>query len=72
MRDGTAFATIVFSSSNYTYAEVNGEKYFNTNEGGDSTFVIPVVLNGETPVSAETVAMGSPHVVDYVFTIYEN
>lgn len=71
MRDGTAFATIVFSSSNYTYAEVNGEKYYNTNEGGDATFVIPVILNGETPISAETVAMGSPHVVDYVLTIYE-
>lgn len=70
--DGMAYATIVFSSPNYTYAEVNGEKYDNINEGGDSTFVIPVVLNGETPVSAETVAMGSPHVVDYVLTIYEN
>lgn len=67
----TALATIVFSSPNYTYAEVNGEKYYNTNEGGDSTFVIPVVLNGETPVSAETIAMGAPHVVDYVLAIHE-
>lgn len=67
----TALATIVFSSSNYTYAEVNGEKYYNTNAGGDSTFVIPVILNGETPISAETTAMGSPHVVDYVLTIHE-
>ena len=65
-----AMATIVFSSSKYTYAEVAGVKYDNTNVGGDSTFVIPVTLNGPTEIQAETIAMSSPHVVQYVLYLY--
>ena len=36
--DGQAYATIVWSSSHYDYMLVDGQKYENENEGGNSTF----------------------------------
>ena len=70
MQNGKAIATIVFSSPNYTYVKVNGVKYYNENKGGNSTFKIPVNLNGETPIAAETTAMGSPYEIEYVLYVY--
>lgn len=63
-------ATIVFSSSKYTWAEAGGVRYGNVNIGGDSTFEIPVTLNGPTEIQAETTAMGDPRVVEYVLYLY--
>ncbi len=67
---GRNVATIVFSSSNYTYAQCDGIKYFNQNPGGSSTFQIPVTLNGTTEIQAETVAMGDPRVIAYTLYLY--
>lgn len=69
-KDGALWATIQFSSENYTYAEVDGVQYMNENDGGNSTFTIPVNENGQTAISAETVAMGDPHLVDYTLYLY--
>ena len=67
--DGKMTATIVWSSPNYDYMIVNGEKYLPTNTEGNSTFVIPVSALG-TPLSvtADTVAMSTPHEIEYTLT----
>lgn len=70
-RDGDqTMATIAFSSSKYTWVEVGGARYENVSAGGDSTFVIPVTLNGPTEIRAETIAMSVPHVIGYVLYVY--
>ena len=63
--DGKMTATIVWSSPNYDYMIVDGEKYLPTNTEGNSTFEIPVSALG-TPLSvvADTVAMSTPHEIE--------
>lgn len=67
--DGRMTATIVWSSPNYDYMIVDGEKYLPTNTEGNSTFEIPVSALG-TPLSvvADTVAMSTPHEIEYTLT----
>ena len=67
--DGKMTATIVWSSPNYDYMIVDGEKYLPTNTEGNSTFTIPVSALG-TPLSvtADTVAMSTPHEIEYTLT----
>ena len=67
--DGKMTATIVWSSPNYDYMVVDGEKYLPTNTEGNSTFEIPVAALG-TPlaVTADTVAMSTPHEIEYTLT----
>ena len=67
--DGNMTATIVWSSPNYDYMIVDGEKYLPTNTEGNSTFEIPVSALG-TPLSvvADTVAMSTPHEIEYTLT----
>ena len=67
--DGKMTATIVWSSPNYDYMIVDGEKYLPTNTEGNSTFVIPVAALG-TPLSvtSDTVAMSTPHEIEYTLT----
>ena len=67
--DGKMTATIVWSSPNYDYMIVDGEKYLPTNTEGNSTFEIPVSALG-TPltVTADTVAMSTPHEIEYTLT----
>ena len=69
VKDGKGMATIVFSSSKYTYALVDGVRYDNENPGGESTFTVPVNINGATAISAETTAMSEAHLVDYVLYV---
>lgn len=62
----TATATIIWSSPNYDYMMVDGEKYEMTNTEGNSTFAIPVtVFDAEMKVIADTVAMSTPHEIEY-------
>lgn len=64
--DGQYWAVIVWSSKNYEYMLVNDVQYDPIQaEGENSTFRIPVVLDTEMPVSALTVAMSEPHLIDY-------
>ena len=67
--DGKMTTTIVWSSPNYDYMIVDGEKYLPTNTEGNSTFEIPVSTLG-TPLSvvADTVAMSTPHEIEYTLT----
>ena len=67
--DGKMTAVIRWSSPNYDYMIVDGEKYLPTNTEGNSTFEIPVSALG-TPlaVTADTVAMSKPHEIEYTLT----
>ena len=67
--DGKMTATIVWSSPNYDYMIVDGEKYLTTNTEGNSTFEIPVAaLDAAQNVTADTVAMSQPHEIEYTLT----
>ena len=67
--DGKMTATIVWSSPNYDYMLVDGEKYLPTNTDGNSTFEIPVAaLDTALDVTADTVAMSTPHEIEYTLT----
>lgn len=70
VKNGKATATITFSSASYTWVKVNGTKYTNQNQGGNSTFTIPINLNGKTSIVAETTAMSAAHEIDYVLYCY--
>ena len=67
--EGKMTATIVWSSPNYDYMIVDGEKYLPTNTEGNSTFEIPVAaLDTPLTVTADTVAMSKPHEIEYTLT----
>lgn len=67
--DGKMTATIIWSSPNYDYMIVDGEKYLPTNTEGNSTFEIPVsALGVPLSVVADTVAMSTPHEIEYTLT----
>ena len=67
--DGKMTATIVWSSPNYDYMIVDGEKCLPTNTEGNSTFEIPVsALGVPLSVVADTVAMSTPHEIEYTLT----
>ena len=66
---GAMTATIVWSSPNYDYMLIDGEKYLPVNTEGNSTFEIPVAaLDTALAVTADTVAMSTPHEIDYTLT----
>lgn len=69
VEDGMATATIVWSSANYDYMLVNGERYDAEIIDGHSTFVIPVAaFDHPLAVVADTTAMSQPHEIDYTLT----
>ena len=74
VKDGKAYAKLQWSSSNYDYMIVDGEKYLPVNEEGtNSEFLIPVTIMDESmPVIADTTAMGTPHEINYTLTFYSD
>ena len=74
VQDGAVTAHIQWSSSNYDYMIVDGEKYLpGKEEGGNSEFEIPVLAMDEAmPVIADTTAMGTPHEINYTLTFYSD
>ena len=67
--DGKMTAVILWSSPNYDYMIVDGEKYLPTNTECNSTFEIPVdALDTALDVTADTVAMSTPHEIEYTLT----
>lgn len=66
-------ATIQWSSPNYDYMIVDGEKYLPVNSEGDSVFEIPVFFfDKPMDVIGDTVAMSTPHEVEYTITFYSD
>ena len=72
-KNGRMYAELQWSSSNYDYMIVDGEKFQNeSEEGRNSVFTIPVTaLDDKMEVIADTLAMGAPHEIDYTLTFYE-
>ena len=69
VRGGKGYVQIEWSSPNYDYMLVDGEKYLPVNTDGNSTFEIPVAaLDTALAVTADTVAMSTPHEIDYTLT----
>lgn len=74
VKDGNVVGLIEWSSPNYDYMIVKGEKYFPVNSQGNSVFEIPIdTLNSPIDIIADTTAMSSPHEVAYTLTFsYDN
>lgn len=69
--DGAATATLEWSSPNYDYMLVNGEKYLPVNTEGNSVFEVPVeALDAPLTMIGDTVAMSTPHEVEYTVTFH--
>ena len=68
---GTVTATVEWSSPNYDYMIVEGEKYLPVNTEGNSVFEIPVSAFDEPlTVIGDTVAMSKTHEVEYTITFH--
>lgn len=74
VKNGRMYAELQWSSSNYDYMIMDGEKYLPTNEEGmNSVFEIPILaLDEPVSVIADTTAMGAPHEIDYTLTFYSD
>lgn len=69
VENGVMTATITWSSPNYDYMLVDGEKYLPVNTEGNSVFEIPVrALDTPLTVIGDTVAMSTPHEIEYTLT----
>ena len=69
VEDGAAYATIVWSSSNYDYMRLDDEKYLPLNTEGNSVFEVPVIaFDSKVTYFADTTAMSTPHEIEY--TLY--
>ena len=69
--DGAATATLEWSSPNYDYMLVNGEKYLPVNTEGNSVFEVLVeALDAPLTMIGDTVAMSTPHEVEYTVTFH--
>ena len=67
--DGKYIATIKWSSPHYDYMIVDGQKYLPVNTEGNSVFEIPIeALDVAIDVIADTVAMSTPHEIEYTLT----
>lgn len=67
--DGNVTATVQWSSENYDYMIVGGEKYLPLSTEGGSVFEIPVLAFDEPmDVIGDTVAMSKPHEIEYKIT----
>ena len=71
--EGAATATLEWSSPNYDYMLVNGEKYLPVNTEGNSVFEVPVeALDAPLTMIGDTVAMSTPHEVEYTVTFHSD
>ena len=70
---GIVTATIEWSSPNYDYMVVDGQKYLPINTEGNSVFKIPVLFfDKPMDVIGDTVAMSKPHEVAYTLTFHSD
>ncbi len=66
---GKMTARLVWSSKNYDYMIVGGVRYDNENPGGESTFTVDIdSIEGSLNMIGDTVAMSTPHEIEYVIT----
>ena len=66
-------ASVEWSSPNYDYMLVDGEKFLPVNTEGNSVFEIPVAaFNEPVTVIGDTVAMSKPHEIEYTLTFHSD
>ena len=72
VRDGKAWARLLWSSPYYDYMLIGPTRYENlTVDGGNSTFEIPITsMDAPMNVVADTTAMGDPIEIDYALSFY--
>lgn len=71
--EGAATAVIEWSSPDYDYMIVGGQKYLPVNTEGNSVFELPVsVFDEPIPVIGDTTAMSRPHEVEYTLTFHSD
>lgn len=72
VRDGRAWARLLWSSAYYDYMLLDGVRYDNlSTDGGNSTFEIPIpAMDAPVEVIADTTAMGDPVEIRYQLTFY--
>ena len=69
VQDGQMLVTLIWSSANYDYMLVDGVRYDAAIEEGHSVFTVPVAsLEEPFLVVADTVAMSTPHEIEYTIT----
>lgn len=69
LRNGDATAIIEWSSPNYDYMVVDDKRFLPMDDGGNSTFEIPVKAFDEPiEVIGDTTAMSQPHEITYTLT----
>lgn len=69
VKDGKATARVTWSSPNYDYMIVDGQKYEPVNTEGNSVFEIPVAaFDQPLTVIGDTIAMSTPHEIEYTLT----
>lgn len=70
VKNGQAYATLVFDSSSYAYVKTNGRTYYGTVSGGSTSFTIPVALNKNNKILGMTTKMTAAHEIEYNIYIY--
>lgn len=71
IKDHEGTARVEWSSSNYDYMIVSGEKLYPVNTEGNSVFEVPVgLLDQPMTVTADTIAMSVPHEIEYTLTFH--
>lgn len=69
VKDGKATATLIWSSANYDYMKVDGVRYDPLAGEEFSTFEVPVAgFDAPLTMIGDTVAMSTPHEIEYTFT----
>ena len=69
VKDGAVTAQITWSSANYDYMLIDGERYDAEIGNGHSVFTIPVAaFDHPLRVIADTTAMSQPYEIDYTLT----
>lgn len=69
----TVTARVQWSSPNYDYMIVGGEKFLPVNASGNSAFEIPVPAFDEpVPIIGDTMAMSVPHEIEYTVTFHSD
>ena len=74
VKDGKAYAKLLWSSSYYDFMIVGGKKYLNESvNGGNSTFTIPITqFDTIMNVVGDTTSMGDPVAIGYKLTFYKD
>lgn len=71
VKNGEMTAELVWSSSSYTYMKIGDVIYYPVSAEGNSVFVVPVTaFDEEIPFVAETVAMSTPHEIEYTMIFH--